>query len=111
MPVWGYQETWWTMYPYLGLETHRRLSDDLDFYSESRIGTTALTYQFASINDRPLWPKAGVFANMEIGLRGPRFFIAGRAEVMTWSPSSVVQDSYQPNSVMYTAGGRLGFMF
>ena len=80
-------------------------------YSESRIGTTALTYQFASINERPLWPKAGVFANTEIGLRGPRFFIAARAEVMTWAQSSVVEDSYQPNSVMFTAGGRLGFMF
>ena len=110
-PVYGYQETWWTMYPYLGLETHRRLGDDLDLYSESRVGTTALTYQFVSINDRPLWPKPGVFANTEIGLRGPRFFLAARAEVMTWSPSSVVQDSNQPNSVMFTAGGRLGFMF
>ena len=50
-------------------------------------------------------------ANLEIGLRGPRFFIATRAEVMSWSPSSVVQDAYQPNSVMFTVGERLGFMF
>jgi len=110
-PASGYQETWWTMYPYLGLETHRRLGAELDLYSESRIGMTAMTYEFASINYRPLWPKVGVFANMEIGLRGPRFFIAGRAEVMSWSVSSVIQDSYQPQSLMVTAGGRLGFMF
>ena len=64
-PVYGYQESWWTMYPFLGLETHRRMGDDLDLYSESRIGTTALTYQFVSINDRPLWPRPGIFANTE----------------------------------------------
>ena len=121
----GYQETWWTMYPYLGLETHRQLTPDLDLYSESRIGVTALTYQFATtawtsadpttldvlVTERPLWPKPGVFANVEIGLRGPYFFLAARAEVMSWAQSSVVQDSFQPNSVMFTAGGRLGFMF
>ena len=76
--VWGYQETWWTTYPYLGLETHRRVGDDLDWYSESRIGATAMTYQFASIGERPLWPKVGVFANTEMGLRSPHFFIAAR---------------------------------
>jgi hypothetical protein len=109
--VYGYQESWWTMYPFLGLETHLQLGADLELYSQSRIGTTALTYQFVSINDRPLWPRPGVLANTEVGLRGSRFFVATRAEVMTWSPSSVVQDSYQPNSVMWTVGGRLGFMF
>jgi hypothetical protein len=110
-PVYGYQETWWTMYPFLGLETHWSLGADWELYSESRVGTTALTYQFVSINERPLWPRPGVFANTEIGLRGPRFFVATRAEAMSWSPSSVVQDSYQPNSVMFTIGGRFGFMF
>ena len=110
-PVDGYQETWWTMYPYLGLESHRPLGDDLELYSDSRIGSTALTYQAVSISDRPLWPKAGVFANAEIGLRGPRFFIAARAEVMTWAQSSVVQGSFQPNSLLVTAGGQSGFVF
>ena len=28
-PVFGYQETWWTMYPFLGLETHRSLGTDV----------------------------------------------------------------------------------
>jgi len=110
-PVYGYQETWWTMYPFLGLESHVRMGEYLDLYSESRIGATALTYQFASINDRPLWPKPGVLANAELGLRGSRFFVATRVEVMSWAQSSVVQDSFQPNSLMVTVGGRLGFMF
>src|SRR5262249_22716955 len=99
------------MYPYVGMETHRRLGSELDFYTESRIGMTALSYNYASIMDRPLWPKMGLFSNLEIGLRGQRFFIAGRAEVMTWGESSTVQYSFQPNSLMVTAGGRLGFTF
>jgi len=110
-PVYGYQETWWTTYPFLGLETNQRLSNELSLYTQSRFGTTALTYQFVSINERPLWPKPGFFANTEIGLRGSRFFLAVRAELMTWAQSSVVQDSFQPQSVMWTAGGRLGFTF
>ena len=109
------QETWWTIYPYLGLETHLHLSDTLELYSESRIGTTAVTYQNSSTDTEPLWPKPGIMANTEIGLRGPRFFVAGRAEVMSWSPSPWVagelSESSQPNSVMFTVGGRLGFMF
>jgi hypothetical protein len=110
-PVWGYQETWWTFYPYLGAETHWQLGSELDLYSESRIGATVLTYDFASIGDRPLWPKPGVVANLEVGLRGGRFFIAARGEVMRWEDSSIVQGAYQPRSIMYTLGGRLGFMF
>ncbi len=122
--VFGYQETWWTIYPYLGLETHLPVGADMDWYSESRIGTTALTYQFATtgsvlsdgqgdlwFTQRPLWPKPGVFANLEIGLRGPRFFLAARAEVMSWAQSSMVQGAFQPDSVLFTAGGRFGFMF
>ena len=71
-PVYGYQETWWTMYPFLGLETHRPLGTDTELYSQWRAGTTALTYQFVSINDRPLWPRPGVFANTELGLADQR---------------------------------------
>jgi hypothetical protein len=110
-PVYGYQETWWTMYPYLGLESHIRLGSDLELYSEARGGVTALTYQFVSINERPLWPGVGLFTNAEIGLRGPRYFVAARAEVMSWTQSSTIQGSFQPQSVMYTVGGRLGITF
>lgn len=109
------QETWWTIYPYIGLETHCRLGTELDIYSESRIGTTAVTYQFSSTDTNPLWPQPGIMANTEIGLRGSRFFIAGRIEVMSWSPSSLVygenSGANQPNSVMFSAGGRMGFVF
>jgi hypothetical protein len=110
-PIYGYEETWWTFYPYLGAETHSPLREGLDFYTESRVGATLLTYDYATIGDRPLWPKPGVVANVEIGLRWTHFFAAFRGEVMRWEDSSVVQDAYQPRATMYTAGGRLGFMF
>ncbi len=109
------QETWWTIYPFLGLETDYCLGTGLDLYTQSRIGTTAVTYQFSSTDTNPLWPQAGIMANTEIGLRGAAFFIAARIEVMSWSPSSVGygenSGGNQPNSIMFTAGGRFGFMF
>jgi hypothetical protein len=110
-PVWGYQEDWWTFYPYLGAETHSSLGSGLDFYTESRVGATVLTHEFASIGDRPLWPTPSIMANVEIGLRGSRFYVAARAEVMRWEDSPWVQDAYQPRSTMYTLGGRLGVMY
>ncbi len=110
-PVFGYQEDWWTFYPYLGMETNATLSSGLEFYTESRVGATVLTYDFASIGDRPLWPTPSVMANAEIGIRGSRFYAAVRAEVMRWEDSPIVQDAYQPRSTMYTVGGRLGVMF
>ncbi len=110
-PVFGYQEDWWTFYPYLGLQTNSALGSGLEFYTESRVGATVLTYDFASIGDRPMWPTPSVMANAEIGLRGARFYAAVRAEVMRWEDSPIVQDAYQPRSTMYTVGGRLGVMF
>ena len=110
-PVYGYEETWWTIYPYLGMETNTDFRDGLTFYTESRVGMTAITYDYATIGDRPLWPRPGVMANLEIGLRGQRFYVAARAEVMSWEQSSTVQDAFQPHSIMYTVGGRLGWMF
>jgi hypothetical protein len=114
-PVPSIQETWWTIYPYLGLETHSRLGDKWELYSESRVGATAFTYQFSSTDTNPLWPQPGIMANTEIGLRGAWFFLAARFEVMSWSPSPWVsgsnEQSSQPNSVMYTAGARMGIIF
>jgi hypothetical protein len=110
-PVFGYQETWWTFYPYLGLQTNSTLSSGLDFYTESRVGATVLTYDFASIGDRPMWPTPGLMANVEIGLRGSCFYAAARAEVMRWEDSPIVQDAYQPRATLYTLGGRFGVMF
>ncbi len=110
-PVSGYQETWWTTYPFVGFETHRPIGAESQWYTQWRCGMTAITYQYATIMDRPLWPKMGAFANAEIGLRGQRFFISARTEIMTWEESSQVQDSFQPRSLLLTVGGRFGIYF
>jgi hypothetical protein len=109
-PIYGYEETWWTFYPYLGAETHLPFQG-MDLYSESRVGATVLTYDYATIGDRPMWPAPGLLANSEIGLRCTHFFAALRGEVMRWEDSAVVQGAYQPRATMYTVGGRLGFTF
>lgn len=109
--VWGYQETWWTIYPYIGLERRRMISDNFEFYISGRIGTTALTYQHVTWNDVVLYPKIGITGQVEVGLRGPHLFLTTYFEGLTWSESAVVRDSLQPTSQMVLVGLRSGFSF
>ncbi len=110
-PVAGYQETWWTIYPYLGVEKRRILRDGMEFYGSTRIGFTPLTYQRVSYFDVTLYPKTGVTAQAELGLRGRRLFVAGFFEMMTWTQSATVRDALQPDSRMFTVGLKTGFSF
>jgi hypothetical protein len=110
-PVSGYQETWWTIYPYLGIENRRTLSDNVEFYAAGRIGLTAITYQRVSYFDVTLYPKLGMTGQLEAGLRGRRLFAALFLESFTWSQSSTVQDTLQPASLLFTAGLKTGFTF
>src|SRR4029079_15437273 len=41
MLVDGYQESWWTFYPYLGSETRRRMKSEWEFYYRWHVGFTA----------------------------------------------------------------------
>ena len=54
----GYQEFWWTFYPYIGLET--KTSDDpgLQFVGSLRAGFTPLNFQYATLTD-PDYPRGG----------------------------------------------------
>ena len=110
-PVLGYQETWWTIYPYVGLENRRTLSDAVEFYAAGRIGMTAITYQRVSYFDVTLYPKLGFTGQLEAGLRGRRLFAAGFFETFSWSQSGMRQDTLQPSSVMFTAGLKTGVCF
>jgi hypothetical protein len=109
--VYGYQETWWTLYPYLGLEKKRSLNCGWEFYYSARIGCTAMTYQYASNGYVPLYPKAGLMAQLELGLRGRTAFISAVTEVMTWGQSDIVEGYLQPNSQLFTFGIKTGFCF
>jgi hypothetical protein len=107
----GYLETWWTIYPYLGLETRRNLVSGAEFYASSRIGFTGVTYEHVTWGDVSLYPKCGMIGQAELGVRGRRWFVAGSLEVLTWAESNVARDAYQPASQLFTAGLRTGVIF
>lgn len=117
--VQGYEETWWTVYPYLGLERRRTLNDDIEFYFSGRIGATAYTYQHVSLDDVTLYPKLGLTGQVELGLRGRHLFLSTYFDGMAWRESALVHsisggwivDSLQPQSRMLTVGLRSGFNF
>jgi len=117
----GYQEYWWTFYPYVGLETKESDEPGWKFFGSVRFGLTPLTYQDASgsvglyvntgFDPAPLYPKCGVTGKMELGVRFQRFCASAYLEAMTWGESAVVRDSFQPESRMLTLGGQLGYTF
>jgi hypothetical protein len=110
-PVMGYQETWWTIYPYLGVESRRVVRDGLELYGSGRIGCTAVTYERAGYFDVTLYPKAGLEGQAELGVRSRRLLLAAYLEAMTWRESSIVRDTLQPNSRLFTVGLKAGFSF
>jgi hypothetical protein len=111
-PVAGYLETWWTSYPYIGIQTRRGLSDSpVEFYASGRVGATAVTFQHVTWNDVVLYPKLGVMGQLETGFRGPRFFVSGYTELMTWGQSNVERQMLQPASTLLTIGLRTGITF
>jgi hypothetical protein len=109
--VQGYQETWWTIYPYLGIERRRTHTDDIEFYYSARIGCTPITYQRVVDFDTTLYPKCGLTGQLEAGLRGRRFLLSACFEGMGWSQSEVVRDSLQPASSFLTVGIKAGYCF
>ena len=112
----GYQETWWTFYPYVGLETKDSDEPGLKFFGSARIGATPLTYQYADCCDTTAWPRCGITGQLEAGVRYQRFSLSAFAEIMTWGASAVVGNddygySFQPDSRMMTLGGKLSYTF
>ncbi|HEX3725583.1 MAG TPA: hypothetical protein VHV08_05045 [Pirellulales bacterium] len=107
----GYQETWWTFYPYMGLERRRTLTPDVEFYARGRIGVMAFTYEHLTIDQVTLFPRPGITGQLEAGIRGPRLFLSAYFEAFQWQQSAVVRDWLQPNSRMFVVGLKTGFSF
>ncbi|MBI2825154.1 MAG: hypothetical protein HYX69_10750 [Planctomycetia bacterium] len=107
----GYQETWWTIYPYLGLETRRDPRRDIEWYGRGRIGLVAITYERVELNDTTLFPGPGVTGQMELGVRGDHLFLAGFFEAFTFRQSHEARDLVQPSSLLLTVGLKTGFSF
>ena len=110
-PVQGYQETWWTIYPYIGVEKRRTHEDGVEFYYSARIGCTPVTYQRIEDFETTLYPKCGLTGQLEAGIRGRRFMLAAFFEGMSWTASDVVRDSMQPASSFTTVGIKAGYCF
>ncbi|MGA2068551.1 MAG: hypothetical protein ABSG86_26500 [Thermoguttaceae bacterium] len=114
----GYQETWWTFYPYLGLETKQPVGR-AELYTASHIGVTPFAYNKASDVDSPIYPRTGLAGQVELGLRAGRLSVAGYFEGLTWGHSKTVMmgseygvvDVMQPDSRMYTVGGKIAYAF
>jgi hypothetical protein len=109
--VLSYQESWWTFYPYIGLEKRRSLENKFEFFSSVKIGIIPFTYEHVSLDDVSLHPGTGFMSQAEFGFRGRNAFLSAYFEVMTWSQSGIVQDWLQPKSTMETIGMRAGFSF
>jgi hypothetical protein len=109
--VMGYQETWWTLYPYVGIETKEPTEPGLHFFCSARIGATPLTYQHASYFETTVYPRCGLTGNLEVGARYSGFLLSAYMEAMTWAQSAMVRDSFQPDSNTFTFGGRLAYSF
>jgi hypothetical protein len=114
----GYPETWWTFYPYIGVETKTSDPSTLHFFGSARVGVTPITYQYVGLFDSYyessgtiLYPKCGMTAQAEIGISCRRVTLSAYTELMSWSQSNVVRDIYQPDSMMFTIGGRCSFTF
>jgi hypothetical protein len=110
-PVIGYQEMWWTFYPYLGVETRRILDSGPEFFVSSRIGCTALTYEHATFFDAVLYPKTDLTGQVEAGVRGKHFFCSAISEVFTWRQSAIARGALQPASTLFTVGLKAGVSF
>jgi hypothetical protein len=107
----GYQETWWTFFPYVGLETRDAEDSEWNFFGSARFGITPLTRQYINMDDTVLYPKCGVTGQAQVGVRYRKVALAAYIEAMTWGESAVVRDIMQPTSRMLTIGGQLSYTF
>jgi hypothetical protein len=109
--VLGYQENWWTFYPYIGLETKEPDEPGWHLFGSTRFGLTPLTYERINDFGITLHPRCGLTAQAELGVRYQHTAVSAFIECMTWGASGVVQDAYQPDSRMLTVGGKIGYTF
>ena len=107
----GYQETWLTIYPYVGAEFRRWTPGGGQFFASFRGGVVPFTYEYVSLFDVTLYPKWGGLGQVVLGFRGERLSLSGIFEVMTWNQSALVGGVLQPYSRMFQAGLQAGYVF
>ena len=107
----GFQETWVTLYPYVGMEKRWGHCCDEVFVS-GRLGATTFTYDNSDYpSAAPLFPEPGLIGKVELGLRHENFFTSVVFEAMSWGKSDEVDGRVQRTSWMTTTGLRMGLVY
>jgi hypothetical protein len=108
----GYDETWLTVYPYVGIETKEEMivGPRMRLFGGARIGFTAFTSEDVSLGVT-LRPRCGPVVQFELGMRNERLAVSLFGETMCWGESPEVDGYLQPCSTMTTFGCRLLYRF
>lgn len=109
----GYQDNWFTLYPYIGMERKWEIDPCMDAFFSCRIGATAYTREsIPEFDGLVLNPQACMTGQVEFGLRyEEHLFFSVYFDAMTWARSPWVDGNYQPKTQMYTTGLKLGLSF
>ncbi len=105
-------ETWFTFYPYIGFESRRDLSKAWEFYGRTRIGV--LAWNIDDVTTSPsvvLYPRPGVTALLEEGVRIDNWLVTGYVETFGWARSGVHDNFVSPATTQVLAGVKAGFNY
>ncbi len=108
----GFQETWWTLYPYVGLEKRWTNSTGCELFLTGRLGCTAFTQKTTTEEGvGTSHPNTDLTGQIEFGLRYDHLLASVYFEGMTWAESSSLDGVFKPCSQMFTTGLKLGLSF
>ncbi len=112
LSVQGFNQTWLSLYPYVGVETPHDPSRAIEFYGRARIGVTAFSYMYESFPAHDgVYPRLGGTALLEEGVRANNFSVSGYFEFFDWSQSGVSGGYLQAASNWLTIGVKAGYSF
>ena len=109
----GYTETWFTFYPYVGLETRYDPAKLWQFYGRTRIGVTAWNFNDAAAGGGRRNALSASRRERALGRRRAlnQWLITGYLETFGWARSGSHDGYLQPQSTMITVGVKAGWIY
>jgi hypothetical protein len=107
----GYDETWWTVYPCIGLETRGALGTMGQWFGTANFGVTVFTLEHVPAFSVDLYPKPGPLVQAELGIQTQRFLLSAYLQMMQFYTSDTVGGYNQPDSLLLTIGLNGGVRF
>jgi hypothetical protein len=108
----GCQETWWTLYPYMGLEKTWHIDTGGDVFASGRLGCTSFTYECNSeFGPQSFFPAPGLTGQVECGFRYEGLLCSVYFEGMGWGPSATVHTMSERSATMFETGLKLGIVY